>query len=126
MTPSYELKKVNNNWGGGGGHIDKSGGVKTLKIQRNKGVMENPVSNNISVASTPIHAFLEIHLTLSQMTNFRLFRTGRICRQKLQFDEHGRNVFKHVENTVRKGETACYKQFFLFPQCFQKTCMANM
>ena len=29
---------------------------------------------------------------------------------------------KRVENTVVKGEIACYKQFLLFPQCFQKTC----
>ena len=25
-----------------------------------------------------------------------------------------------VENIVGKGEIACYKQFLLFPQCFQK------
>ena len=24
------------------------------------------------------------------------------------------------ENIVEKGEIACYKQFLLFPQCFQK------
>ena len=29
---------------------------------------------------------------------------------------------KRVENTVGKGEIACYKQFLLFPQCFQKAC----
>ena len=28
---------------------------------------------------------------------------------------------KRVENTVGKGEIACYKQVLLFPQCFQKT-----
>ena len=27
-----------------------------------------------------------------------------------------------VENIVRKGEIACYEQFLLFPQCFQKAC----
>ena len=27
---------------------------------------------------------------------------------------------KWVENTVGKGEIACYEQFLLFPQCFQK------
>ena len=27
-----------------------------------------------------------------------------------------------MENTVRKGEIARYKQFLLFPQCFQKAC----
>ena len=29
---------------------------------------------------------------------------------------------KRVENTVGKREIARYKQFFLFPQCFQKVC----
>jgi hypothetical protein len=33
---------------------------------------------------------------------------------------------KRVENTVGKGETAHYDQFLLFPQCFQKTCTADM
>ena len=27
-----------------------------------------------------------------------------------------------MENTVGKGEIARYKQFLLFPQCFQKAC----
>ena len=29
---------------------------------------------------------------------------------------------KPVENTLVKGEIACYEQFLLFPQCFQKAC----
>ena len=29
---------------------------------------------------------------------------------------------KWIENTVGKGEIASYKQFLLFPQCFQKAC----
>ena len=33
---------------------------------------------------------------------------------------------KWVENTKGKEEIACYKQFLLFPQCFQKTCTADM
>ena len=32
---------------------------------------------------------------------------------------------KWVENTVGKGEIACYEQFLLFPQCFQRTCTEN-
>ena len=32
---------------------------------------------------------------------------------------------KRVKNTVGKGEIACYEQFLLFPQCFQKTCTAD-
>ena len=41
------------------------------------------------------------------------------------FDENGRQFFKWVENTVEKGEIVHYKQFLLFPQCFQKTCTAD-
>ena len=32
---------------------------------------------------------------------------------------------KQLKNTVEKGETACYEQFLVFPQCFQKTCTAD-
>ena len=39
-----------------------------------------------------------------------------------KFDENGRKLSKPVENTVGKGEIARYKQFLLFPQCFQKAC----
>ena len=37
-----------------------------------------------------------------------------------KFDKNGRKLSKWVENTVGKGEIACYEQFLLFPQCFQK------
>ena len=39
-----------------------------------------------------------------------------------KFDENGRRLSRWVENTVGKGEIACYEQFLLFPQCFQKAC----
>ena len=61
----------------------------------------------------------------SQMTDFRLFKTERICRRQFSFDENGRKFSKWVENTVGKGEIACYEQFLLFPQCFQKPCTAD-
>ena len=31
-----------------------------------------------------------------------------------------------VENTVGKGEIACYEQFLLFPQSFQKACFPGV
>ena len=40
-------------------------------------------------------------------------------------DENGRKLSYRLENTVGKGEIACYEQFLLFPQCFQKTCTAD-
>ena len=39
-----------------------------------------------------------------------------------KFDENSRKFSTRVENTVGKGEIACYKQFLLCPQCFQKVC----
>ena len=36
-----------------------------------------------------------------------------------------RKFSKRVENTVGKGEIAFYKQFLLFPWCFEKTCTAD-
>ena len=38
----------------------------------------------------------------------------------------GRPFFSWVENTAGKEEIARYEQFLLFPQCFQKTCTADL
>ena len=43
-----------------------------------------------------------------------------------KYDENGRKLSKQVENTVGKREIARYKQFLLFPQCFQKACFLGM
>ena len=32
-----------------------------------------------------------------------------------RFDENGRKLSEQVENTVAKGEIACYELFLLFP-----------
>ena len=42
-----------------------------------------------------------------------------------KFDENDRKFSRQVENIVGIGEVACYEQFLLFPQCFQKTCTAD-
>ena len=63
----------------------------------------------------------------SQMTNFRLLQTERVCADdSFKFDENGRKFSKRRENTLGKGEIAHYEQFLLFPQCFQKTHTADM
>ena len=45
--------------------------------------------------------------------------------ENFKFDENRKKFPKLVENTVGNGEIACYEQFLLFPQCFQKTCIAD-
>ena len=58
----------------------------------------------------------------NQTTNFRLVQTETVRDDNFRFDENTRKLSKQVENTVGKGEIACYKQFLLFLQCFQKAC----
>ena len=43
-----------------------------------------------------------------------------------KFYENSRKFSKQVENTVGKGKIARYKQFLLFPQCFQKACFPGV
>ena len=43
-----------------------------------------------------------------------------------KFDENGRTFSKQVEDTAGKREIARCEQFLLFPQCFQRTCSADM
>ena len=42
-----------------------------------------------------------------------------------RFDESGGKLSERIENNAGNGEIACYKQFLLFPQCFQKTYAAD-
>ena len=66
-----------------------------------------------------------LSLTLSQMINFRLFRSKEFADDNFKFDENGRKFSRRVENTVGKGKIAHYEQFLLLPQCFQKICSAD-
>ena len=74
-----------------------------------------------------VHFFLQINfsfLTLSQTANFRP-KFKQFADINFKFDENGRKFSKWEENIVGKGETPCYEQFVLYPQCFQKTCSAD-
>ena len=46
----------------------------------------------------------------------------KFADDNIKFDKNGGTFLKQVENTLGKGEIARYKQFLLFPQCFQNTC----
>ena len=61
-------------------------------------------------------------LTLSQTTNFKL---EEFANDNFNINENGIKFCQQVENTVGKEEIARYEQFLLFPQCFQKTCIAD-
>ena len=40
-----------------------------------------------------------------------------LADENFKLDDNGSTFSKRVENTVRKGEIACYEQFLLFSQC---------
>ena len=67
-------------------------------------------------------------VTFSQTTNFKLFQIEKNLQMtilNLKNMAYGREFSKWVENTVGKGEIAHYEQFLLYPQCFQKACIAD-
>ena len=59
-------------------------------------------------------------LTLSQMTNFRLFQTQSLQTTILNLMKIAESSLKRVENTVGKGEMAHYEQFLLSRCVFKK------
>ena len=64
-------------------------------------------------------------LTLSQTRNFTHFQTEEFADDYFKIDENGGQFSTWVENTMRNREIARSEQFLLFPQCFQKTCIAD-
>ena len=73
----------------------------------NKAKQQNIMLNQIN--SLPKHQILDSS------------KLKEVANNNFRFDENGRNFSKWIENTVGKGEIACYEQFLLSPQCFQKT-----
>ena len=85
--------------------------------------MYRSVLDPLLYSHTMIHVQAVLHL---QMTFLTLSQTTKeFADDNFNFDENSRKFFYGVENTVGKGEIARYKQFLLFPQCFQKTCTAD-
>ena len=61
-------------------------------------------------------------LTHYQTTILDSSKLKEFADDNFRYDDNGRKLSKQVENTVGKGEIACYQQFLLFPHCFQKAC----
>ena len=64
-------------------------------------------------------------LTFSKRQILDSSKMKDLADDNFKFDENGRKFSKPVENTVGKGEIARNQQFLLFPQCFQKTSIAD-
>ena len=72
---------------------------------------------------------LEVRKTYSKIAVCGFFNWSilkEFADDNLKMDENSRKFIRQVEKTVGKGETACYKQLLLLPQCFKKTCTIDM
>ena len=73
---------------------------------------------------TGISISLLFHLSVVEpITIWQILDSSKLkefADDNFKFDENSRKLSKRAENTVGKGEIACYEQFLLFPQCFQK------
>ena len=99
-----------------------------INAQSEQDVLNSEVSICIIVLAVSSHWYDLVligllSLTHSQMTDFRLFQTETVYKPigwKLQ------KVLQTGRKHCGKRRIACYEQFLLFPQCFQKTCSADM
>ena len=107
---------------------------KTNKYWLSQGIDQGPPVNMSCTLSTELPGQQQIDdfintimfLTLSQTTKFLDSSTWKeFADDNFNFNENDRKFSKRVENTVGKGEIACYEQFLFFPQCFQRTWIAD-
>ena len=63
-----------------------------------------------------------VPLSSTRRQNLDSSKLKEFADDSSKFDENGRKLSNWVENTEGKGEIVPYKQFLLFPQCFQKAC----
>ena len=60
---------------------------------------------------------------ITRQQNLDSSKLKEFADDNFKFEKNGSKLSKRVENIVGKGEIARYKQFLLFPQCFQKACL---
>ena len=78
----------------------------------------------ISLPST-ITLTLSWHIVILTFPRQQILDSSKLkefADDNFKFDKNSRKLSKRVENTVGKGEIACYEQLLLFSQCFQKAC----
>ena len=72
---------------------------------------------NIICGSIYISVFLQPFTKRQILDSSKL---KEFADNNFRFDENGRKLYKQVENTVGKGEIACYKAISPFPRVFSK------
>ena len=100
---------------------------QTLKTKKCYKIQSNSKLLNLKALSTQNSTFSQ--KKKKKLKNLYLPITRQIldwsklkqpAEDNFKFDENIRKLSKWVENTVGKGEIACYEQFFPFPIVFSK------
>ena len=75
-----------------------------------------PFSSNSKLSSTNLFSFEESKIRfvgkVKPITRQQILDSSKLkefANDNFEFDENGRKLSKQVENTVRKGEIACYE-----------------
>ena len=88
-------------------------------------MLDSPIEILVELVIETSNLLLSSHEHSKPITRRQILDSSKlkkIADDNFKFDENGRKLSKGVENTVGKGEIACYGQFLLFPHCFQNAC----
>ena len=96
--------------------------VYIKKKLKEDGILANAFQK-VKVCSSPLLNFIDQPFPKQQILDSSKLR--EFLDNNFKCDENGRKFSKQVQKTVGKGEIACFQQFLLFPQCFQKSCAAD-
>ena len=80
----------------------------------------NSDSSQIHVSWTIFNQYLTSPLTLSQMTNFRLFQTETVCRRQFQIGWKWLKVLQTGRKHCGKKRNCSLRAIFPFPTVFSK------
>ena len=76
------------------------------------------ITNNKIRDQVKFKTFLDNSVDVTKMIRLKFesikIKGKETADNNFKFDENGREFSKRVENTLRKGEIACYEQFLLF------------
>ena len=92
--------------------------LETLWLKLEK--RETSIISYIVPCFLPCHCF--DHINTFPNDKFQI----EFADNNFKFDENDKKFFKQVENTLGKERNCLLRAISPFPQCFQKTCTADM
>ena len=86
-----------------------------------RNITGNALNKQVPIDKFNEYMLLFIFLPFPKRQILDASKLKELAVDNFKFDEKDERFSKWVENSVGKGEIACYEQFLLFPESFQKT-----